>query len=102
MSITSFSDASKDLDGLIAQVVEDADAVIVTGGKGPDVVVMSLADYRGLLETLDLLSTPVNAAHLAKSLAPYRAGEVYEHEIVFDFPLFCFYYFCNDRNKGSP
>lgn len=82
MRITSFSDASKDLDAVVAQVVADADAVIVTGGKGPDVVVMTLADYRGLLETLDLMSSPANAAHLAQSMAQYRAGAVYEHELI--------------------
>jgi|SRR5471030_827314 len=82
MRITSFADASKDLDALVAQVVADADAVIVTGGKGPDVVVMTLADYRGLLETMNLMSSPANAVHLAQSIAQYRAGEVYEHTLI--------------------
>ena len=35
---------------------------------------MPLGRYQSLMETLYLLSTPANAAHLAKSIAQHRSG----------------------------
>jgi antitoxin YefM len=35
---------------------------------------MSLDHYNGLMETLHLLSSPANAAHLARSIEQYRKG----------------------------
>ena len=39
-------------------------------------VVMSLDTFNGLMETVHLLKSPANAAHLARSIAQYRQGEV--------------------------
>ena len=37
-----------------------------------------------LMETVHLLNSPANAAHLAKSIDQYRAGNTSEHELVND------------------
>jgi PHD/YefM family antitoxin component YafN of YafNO toxin-antitoxin module len=49
---------------------------------GADAVVMSLDHYQSIMETMHLLSTPANAAHLAKSIAQHKAGKATRRELV--------------------
>jgi antitoxin YefM len=39
---------------------------------------MSLETFNSLMETVHLLASPANAAHLAHSISEYRAGRVVE------------------------
>ena len=75
MNIVSFSDARNHLNDVIDRVVQDADVTVITRRDAPDAVLMSLEHYNSLLETVHLLSSPANAARLARSLAQLRAGE---------------------------
>ena len=43
---------------------------------------MSLDYYNSLMETVHLLTSPANAAHLAESIEQYRAGNVLERETI--------------------
>jgi antitoxin YefM len=43
---------------------------------------MSFDYYSSLMETVHLLSSPANAAHLAKSLAQARTGQVQPRELI--------------------
>ncbi|WP_444543094.1 type II toxin-antitoxin system Phd/YefM family antitoxin [Methylogaea oryzae] len=38
----------------------------------PDAVMMSLDTFNSLMETVHLLKSPANAAHLARSIEQYR------------------------------
>lgn len=76
MRVINFSDARKNLRTVIDQVVADADVTVISRGNAPDAVIMSLDYYSGLMETVYLLDSPANAAHLAKSLAQARAGRI--------------------------
>jgi antitoxin YefM len=78
MRIINFSDARNSLRTVIDQVVEDAD---VTVRDAPDAVVMSFDHYSSLMETVYLLSSPANAAHLAKSIEQARAGKAKHREL---------------------
>ena len=82
MRIINFSDARNSLRAVIDQVVEDADVTVISRRDAPDAVVMSLDYYSSLMETVHLLSSPANAAHLATSLAQARAGQVRPHELI--------------------
>ena len=53
----------------------------VTRRSAEPVVVLSLTEYEALEETLHLLSNPVNAERLAKSIAQAEAGQLVEHEL---------------------
>ena len=75
MNVVNFSDARDNLEDVIDRVVQDADVIVITRRDAPDAVLMSLENYNSLLETVHLLSSPANAAHLARSLAQLRAGE---------------------------
>jgi antitoxin YefM len=48
----------------------------------PDAVVMSLDTFNRLMETVHLLKSPANAAHLARSIEQFRRGEVIRQELV--------------------
>jgi antitoxin YefM len=43
---------------------------------------MSLDYFNGLLETVHLLKSPANAAHLERSIAQYRQGKALEHQLI--------------------
>jgi antitoxin YefM len=45
---------------------------------------MSLDSFNSLMETVHLLRSPENAAHLARSVSQYRAGDVQERDLPDD------------------
>ena len=84
MRIVSFSEARNSLKTVLDHVVEDADYTIITRRDAEDAVVMSLEYFNSLLETVYLLKSPANAAHLERSIAQFKEGEVLEHELLSD------------------
>ena len=82
MRIINFSDARNSLRTVIDQVVEDADVTIISRRDAPDAVVMSFDHYSSLMETVHLLSSPANAAHLARSIAQARSGQTQHQELI--------------------
>ncbi len=82
MRIVNFSDARNSLKDVIDQVVADADVTVISRRDAPDAVVMSLDHYGSLMETVRLLSSPANAAHLARSIAQLRAGQAQHRDLI--------------------
>ncbi len=84
MRVVNFSDARNRLKSVLDQVVDDADYTVISRRDADDAVVMSLDSFNGLMETVHLLQSPANAAHLAKSIAQYRSGQTQKHELIDD------------------
>ena len=82
MRVINFSEARSSLRTVIDQVVQDADVTVISRRDAPDAVVMSFDYYSSLMETVHLLSSPANAAHLATSLAQARAGQAQHRELI--------------------
>lgn len=82
MRTISFSDARNRLEQVIDQTVEDADVTVITRRDAPDAVVMSLETFNSWQETVRLLKTPANAAHLVESIRQLRAGKAEPHDLV--------------------
>jgi antitoxin YefM len=82
MRIINFSDVRNSLRAVIDQVVADADVTIISRRDAPDAVVMSLDHYTSLMETVHLLSSPANAAHLAESIAQARSGQAQTRQLI--------------------
>jgi antitoxin YefM len=80
--IVNFSEARNNLRAVIDRVVDDADVTVIARRDAPDAVLMSLDHYNSLMETVHLLNSPANAAHLSKSIAQARAGEVRQRELI--------------------
>ena len=84
MKVINFSEARNRLKSVLDQVVSDADYTVIARRDADDAVVMSLDHFNGLMETVHLLKTPANAAHLAKSIKQYRSGKMKPHGLVDD------------------
>lgn len=84
MRIVNFSDARNSLKAVIDQVVEDADVTVISRRDAPDAVVMSYDHYSSLMETVHLLRSPANAAHLSRSIAQLTAGQAEHRDLIED------------------
>lgn len=82
MRIVNFSDARNSLKDVIDQVVQDADVTVISRRDAPDAVVMSFDHYSSLMETVHLLSSPANAAHLARSINQLRSGQAKRRDLL--------------------
>jgi antitoxin YefM len=80
VSVTA-SEARQRLFPLIQEVNEDQTAVEIVSKNGTAFLV-SEDEYRSLKETVFLLQSPANAAHLRESLAQARSGDVREHDLL--------------------
>jgi antitoxin YefM len=76
MRVVNFSEARNSLKQVIDQVIDDADYTVIARRDAPDAVVMSLDTFNSLIETVHLLKSPANAAHLARSIDQYRRGKL--------------------------
>lgn len=84
MRVVSFTEARNQLKSVLDQVVDDADHTVITRRDAEDAVVMSLDHYNSLMETVHLLKSPANAAHLSKSIEQYKSGKTIERDIIDD------------------
>lgn len=82
MRVVNFSEARNSLKNIIDQVVDDADYTVISRRDAPDAVLMSLDTFNSLLETVHLLKSPANAAHLARSIEQYRQGNVKPNDLI--------------------
>ena len=82
MRVVNFSEARNSLKSLIDQVTDDADYTVIARRDAPDAVVMSLDTFNSLMETVHLLKSPANAAHLARSIDQYRQGKIVQQELT--------------------
>jgi antitoxin YefM len=82
MRVISFSDARNNLKEVIDKVVDDADVTVISRRDSPDAVVMSLDTFNSWMETVHLLKTPANAAHLEKSIRQLRKGKTRARALV--------------------
>lgn len=82
MKIVSFTEARNSLKSVLDSVVNDADTAVITRRDSEDAVVMSLDYYNSLMETVHLLRSPTNAAHLNRSIEQFKAGKVTRRDLL--------------------
>ncbi|WP_342117106.1 type II toxin-antitoxin system Phd/YefM family antitoxin [Pseudoduganella sp. OTU4001] len=87
MNILTFSEARAGLKAVMDDVCTSHSPTVITRQNGDSVVMLSLADFNSIEETLYLLGTPKNAQHLLTSLEQLKAGKARLREL--------------DRNDGS-
>ncbi len=81
MQAVTLKEAKRHLPRLVEQVLADAEPRIVVTDKGGQVVLMPLDEFNSWKETLYLLASPANAAHLRRSLAEVESGQAQKKEL---------------------
>lgn len=82
MDVVSYSEARANLKDVMDRVVADKTEIIVTRQKAEAVVMVSLSEWNSMVETAHLLSSPVNADRLRRSIEQMAAGAGSERELV--------------------
>jgi antitoxin YefM len=75
VDVTTYSEARQNLAKLLDRVVKDSEPVIVARRKRGSVVLVSLAEWNSIQETLHLSSTRANARALMDAMDAADGGE---------------------------
>jgi len=82
MDVLTYSDTRAKLKEVMDRVVEDHRPVVITRQKAEAVVMVSLADWNAMEETVYLISNPTNAARLREAVRELDAGRGAEHDLI--------------------
>ncbi len=82
MSTVTLSDAKTHLARLLSEVAEMGERVVITRSGRPAGVLVSVEEYEGLLETLEILADDGLADAVRRGLDEAERGEVVSHEEV--------------------
>jgi antitoxin YefM len=82
MQVVSCSEARESFKAVLDRVAADADVTLITRRHAQGAVVMSLHTYNSLMETVHQLRSPVNAAHLQRSLEQAERGELLAQPLI--------------------
>ncbi len=82
MQVVSYSEARENFKAVIDRVINDADVTIITRRGSANAVLLSQDLFDSLMETVHLLRSPANAAHLAESIAQDQAGRLERHSLI--------------------
>ncbi len=82
MNVTTISKFRKNSKSYFDQVIDDQDTLLITRNDGQTVVLITLDTFNSYTETDYLLSNPVNAERLRKSIEDAKAGKVEAHELI--------------------
>ncbi|WP_170378664.1 type II toxin-antitoxin system Phd/YefM family antitoxin [Ruegeria atlantica] len=82
MDVMTYTDARKELKGVMDRVINDAEEIVVTRKNRESVVMVSLETWNSIQETMHLLSTPNNATRLRASIAQLDAGKGDKRDLI--------------------
>ena len=81
MGYISYTEFRQNLKKHLDSVCESRAPLVVTRQHGEPAVVLSLAEYESLEETLHLLREPANAERLLRSTKQAEEGRLVEHNL---------------------
>ena len=82
MTVISIDEAKANLEKVIEQVMNDAEPAVVRTSTGDEIVLLSRDEFDSWIETIYLLASPANGAHLRKSINEAEIGKVVEKELL--------------------
>jgi antitoxin YefM len=82
MNILTFSEARAGLKSVMDDVCNDHTPTVITRVNGEHVVMLSLADFNSIEETMYLLGSAKNASRLRESVAQIKAGKAQSRELI--------------------
>ena len=84
MIAANYSEFRGDLKKYLDSVEYENEILIIKRGKGKGTVLISLAEYNSIMETLHLLSSKANADHLYESMRQMKEGKTVTKEQLED------------------
>lgn len=82
MNVVTYTHARQNLAKLMDETQANHEPIVINRQQKGSVVMMSLEDYNGLMETLHLLRSPRNAERLLRSIRQAERGEVVIREPI--------------------
>jgi antitoxin YefM len=82
MSHVSYTELRANLAKYMEEVCDSRTPLHITRQNARTVVMISEAEYEGMMETLHLLRSPANAARLLRSIEQANAGHLGERTLV--------------------
>ena len=82
MNILTFSEARASLKTVMDDVCRDHAPTVISRVNGEHVVMLSLADFNSMEETMYLLGSANNASRLMESIAQLKAGKAQVRELI--------------------
>lgn len=82
MNTVTLNEAKQKMAFLIEQVNANVEPIVICSDEGNKAVLLSLDEFNAWEETIYLLSNPVNAEHLRKSILEHKTGKTIEKELI--------------------
>lgn len=82
MAHVTYTELRSNLAKYMDEVCDSRDALLVTRQNARSVVMVAEEEYAGLMETVHLLRSPVNAARLLQSLEEANRGVLQERDVI--------------------
>jgi len=82
MAHVTYTELRSNLAKYMDEVCDSRDSLLVTRQNARSVVMVSEEEYEGLMETVHLLRSPVNAARLLQSIEEADRGALQEHDLI--------------------
>ncbi len=82
MATVTLSDAKTHLARLLSEVEEMGEQVVITRSGRPAAMLVSVEEYEGLLETLEILADDDLAGAVRRGLDEAERGDVVSHEEI--------------------
>ena len=82
MDVISYSDSRAQLKKVMDRVVADHTPVVISRQKAESVVMVSLADWNAIEETMHLLSSEANAARLRGAVDQLEGGQGAARDLI--------------------
>ncbi len=84
MEVLNYTEFRRNLAKSLDMVNDDAKTVVVSRNKGKNVVVMSLAEYNSIMETLHLVKSEANRKRLQEAIDEMNSGVHQPHKLIVD------------------
>jgi antitoxin YefM len=82
MEVLNYTEFRNNLTENLNKVTQDSEVIVVSRGKGKNVVVMSLDEYNAFKETIYLTSTKTNRKRLDDAIEEMEKGKFRKHKLI--------------------
>ena len=82
MEVLNYTEFRNNLTENLNKVTADSEVLVVSRGKGKNVVVMSLEEYNAFKETIYLTSTKANRKRLDDAIDEMEKGRYKKHKLA--------------------